>query len=149
MPQALSPLAERVSDFLKAAHTLALAQAEAHRTVKAASPKATVGSAYEMAPAYPKTDSDEERAAARVRAFHAWTLLDNFQWAEDYTERYGNARFSTRGANEWCALKTALYWDSSDPRGRQTMAKTHENFVSRLTTKNYSFDSTHFHRLLL
>ena len=26
---------------------------------------------------------------ARVRAFHAWTLLDNFQWAEGYTERYG------------------------------------------------------------
>ena len=21
--------------------------------------------------------------------FHAWTLLDNFQWAEGYTERYG------------------------------------------------------------
>ena len=21
-------------------------------------------------------------------------------------------------ANEWCALKTALYWDSSDPRGK-------------------------------
>lgn len=26
---------------------------------------------------------------ARVRAFHAWTLLDNFQWAEGYTERDG------------------------------------------------------------
>ena len=26
---------------------------------------------------------------ASVRAFHAWTLLDNFQWAEGYTERYG------------------------------------------------------------
>ncbi len=24
-----------------------------------------------------------------VRAFHAWTLLDNFQWPEGYTERYG------------------------------------------------------------
>jgi beta-glucosidase len=23
------------------------------------------------------------------RAFHAWTLLDDFQWAEGYTERYG------------------------------------------------------------
>jgi hypothetical protein len=22
-----------------------------------------------------------------VRAFHAWNLLDNFQWAEGYTER--------------------------------------------------------------
>ena len=26
---------------------------------------------------------------SRVRAYHAWTLLDNFQWAEGYTERYG------------------------------------------------------------
>ena len=26
---------------------------------------------------------------ARVRAFHAWSLLDNFQWAEGFTERYG------------------------------------------------------------
>jgi hypothetical protein len=27
------------------------------------------------------------------------------------------------------------------------MTKTHENFVSKLTTKNYNFDSTSFHRL--
>jgi beta-glucosidase len=26
---------------------------------------------------------------ARVRAYHAWTLLDNFQWGEVFTERYG------------------------------------------------------------
>ncbi len=56
---AFPPCRTSFSDFLKAAHTLALAQGEAHRAVKAASPKATVGSAYEMAPAYPKTDSDE------------------------------------------------------------------------------------------
>lgn len=51
-------------DFLKAAHTLGLAQGEAHRAIKAASSRATVGSAYEMAPAYPKTDSEADRAAA-------------------------------------------------------------------------------------
>jgi Glycosyl hydrolase family 1 len=48
---AFPPCRTSFSDFLKAAHTLALAQAEAHRALKAASPKATVGSAYEMAPA--------------------------------------------------------------------------------------------------
>ena len=61
---AFPPCRTSFNDFLKAAHTLALAQAEAHRAVKAASAKATFGSAYEMAPAYPKTDSDDDRAAA-------------------------------------------------------------------------------------
>src|SRR6201994_1452113 len=51
-------------DFLKAAHTVSLAQGEALRSIKAASSKATVGSAYGMAPAYPKTDSEADRAAA-------------------------------------------------------------------------------------
>jgi len=49
--------------FLKAAHTVNLAQGEAFRAIKAASSKATVGSAYGMAPAYPKTASDTDRAA--------------------------------------------------------------------------------------
>ena len=43
---------------------LALAQAQALRSIKAASSKATVGSAYGMCPAYPKTDSEADRAAA-------------------------------------------------------------------------------------
>ncbi len=50
--------------FLRAAHTISLAQSEALRALKAASPKATVGSAYGMAPAYPKTDSEADKAAA-------------------------------------------------------------------------------------
>jgi len=51
-------------DFLKAAHTVTLAQAQALRSIKAISAKATVGSAYGMCPAYPKTDSALDRAAA-------------------------------------------------------------------------------------
>ena len=57
--------------FLRAAHTVNLAQGEAFRAIKAASSKATVGSAYGMAPAYPKTDSEADRAAtARYHAMN-------------------------------------------------------------------------------
>ncbi|MGA8618131.1 MAG: GH1 family beta-glucosidase [Candidatus Sulfotelmatobacter sp.] len=56
-------------DFLRAAHSINLAQGEGFRAIKAASSKATVGSAYGMAPAYPKTSSEADRAAA-VR-YHA------------------------------------------------------------------------------
>jgi beta-glucosidase len=57
--------------FLKAAHTVNLAQGEAFRAIKAASSMATVGSAYGMAPAYPKTDSEADRAAtARYHAMN-------------------------------------------------------------------------------
>jgi beta-glucosidase len=57
------------SDFLKAAHTISLAQGEAFRSIKAASAKATVGTAYGMSPAYPKTDSEADRAA--TERYHA------------------------------------------------------------------------------
>jgi len=64
-------------DFLKAAHTIALAQGEAVRSIKAASARATVGSAYEMAPAYPKTGSAADRAAAaRYHAMNNVFFLD-------------------------------------------------------------------------
>lgn len=50
--------------FLKAAHTINLAHGMAYRSIKAASSKATVGSAHGMEPIYPKTDSEADRAAA-------------------------------------------------------------------------------------
>lgn len=56
-------------DYLRAAHTISLAQAEALRSIKANSSDATVGSAYEMAPGYPKTDSEADRDAAE--RYHA------------------------------------------------------------------------------
>ena len=84
---AFPPCRTSFPDFLKAAHTLALAQGEALRSVKAASSDAMVGSAYEMAPAYPKTDSEEDRAAAE--RYHA---MNNVFFLEAAMKgRYPNA----------------------------------------------------------
>ncbi|MEO7221009.1 MAG: family 1 glycosylhydrolase, partial [Devosia sp.] len=66
---ALPPNRAHIGDFLKAAHTIALAQAGANRALRAASPRALVGSAYEMAPAYPKSASAADRSAAE--RYHA------------------------------------------------------------------------------
>src|ERR1700674_2143950 len=59
--------------FLRAAHTVNLAQGEAFRAIKAASSKATVGGAHGMAPAYPKTGSEADRAA--TARYHAMNNL--------------------------------------------------------------------------
>ncbi len=66
---AFPPCRSNFRDFLKAVHTVALAQAQALRSIKAASSKATVGSAYGMCPAYPATNSEADRAAAQ--RYHA------------------------------------------------------------------------------
>jgi beta-glucosidase len=55
--------------FLKASHTVNLAQGEAFRSIKAISPKAQIGSAFSMAPVTPATDGAADRAAAD--RFHA------------------------------------------------------------------------------
>jgi beta-glucosidase len=69
--------------FLKAAHTVNLAQGEAFRAIKAESSKATVGRAYGMAPAYPKTDSESDRAAtARYHAMNNLYFLNTAIYGE-------------------------------------------------------------------
>jgi beta-glucosidase len=69
--------------FLRAAHTISLAQSQALRALKAASSKATVGSAYGMAPAYPKTNSEADRAAtARYHAMNNVFFLNAAMYGE-------------------------------------------------------------------
>ena len=84
---AFPPGRTSLTDFLRAAHTLGLAQGEAHRAVRAASAKASFGSAYEMAPAYAKTDSEADRAAAA--RYHAMNNVFFLEAA--MTGRYPNA----------------------------------------------------------
>ncbi|MHB1021724.1 MAG: GH1 family beta-glucosidase [Acidobacteriaceae bacterium] len=55
--------------FLKASHTVNIAQGEAFRAMKAIAPKAKIGSAFSMSPAAPKTNSEADKAAAA--RFHA------------------------------------------------------------------------------
>ena len=84
---AFPPGRANFSDFLKAAHTVTLAQAQALRAIKAVSAKATVGSAYGMCPAYPKTESASDRAAAA--RYHA---MNNVFFLEAAMKgRYPNA----------------------------------------------------------
>jgi len=60
-------------DFLRATHTVNLAQGDAFRAVKSVAPKAEVGSAFSMTPAEPFQDTDADRAAAE--RFHAITNI--------------------------------------------------------------------------
>jgi beta-glucosidase len=56
-------------NFLKASHTVNLAQGDAFRAIKAAAPKAKIGSAFSMSPGEPATDSEADKAA--TARFHA------------------------------------------------------------------------------
>jgi len=66
-----APGRANIADYLRAIHTVALAQGMGCRAIRAASSRAQVGSAYEMEPAYPATDSEADRQAAeRFHALH-------------------------------------------------------------------------------
>jgi|HubBroStandDraft_1064217.scaffolds.fasta_scaffold00029_58 beta-glucosidase len=99
--------------FLKAAHTVNLAQGEAFRAIKAASSKATVGSAYGMAPAYPKTDSEADRAAtARYHAMNNLYFLNTAIHGEYPNAFVGETPYEAMGfkAGDEKVMKVPLDW---------------------------------------
>lgn len=101
------------NDFLKAAHTVNLAQGEAFRAIKAASSKATVGSAYGMAPAYPKTDSEADRAAtARYNAMNNLYFLNTAIHGEYPKAFVGGTPYEAMGyrAGDDKIMKVPLDW---------------------------------------
>src|SRR5277367_3168456 len=99
--------------FLKAAHTVALAQGEALRSIKAASSKATVGSAYSMAPGYPKTDSEADKAATvRYHAMNNLYFLEAAMKGEYPKAFVGEAPFELMGykAGDDKIMRAPLDW---------------------------------------
>jgi beta-glucosidase len=68
-----APGRNSIIDFLRASHTVNLAQGAAFRAVKANHPSTRVGTAYSMSPCEPASNSEEDRLAAE-RA-HAMTNL--------------------------------------------------------------------------
>ena len=99
--------------FLRAAHTLGLAQSEALRALKAASPRATVGSAYGMAPAYPKTPSAADQAAtARYHAMNNVFFLHAAMTGEYPKAFVGEVPLKAMGfrAGDEAILKAPLDW---------------------------------------
>jgi beta-glucosidase len=101
------------NQFLRAAHTVNLAQGEAFRAIKAASSKATVGSAYGMAPAYPKTDSEADRAAtARYHAMNNVYFLNTAMHGEYPKAFVGEPPYEAMGfkAGDEKIMKVPLDW---------------------------------------
>ena len=103
----------KYGDFLKAAHTVNLAQGEAFRSIKAASSKATVGSAYGMSPAYPKTDSDADKAAtARYHAMNNLFFLETAMSGKYPNAFVGETPYDAMGfrAGDEKIMKVPLDW---------------------------------------
>ena len=108
-----APGRAKFGDFLKALHTVALAQGESFRSIKAASSKATVGSAYSMAPGYPKTESEADRAA--TERYHAMnnTFFLHAALKGEYPKAFvGEPPYEQMGvrADDWAKLRAPLDW---------------------------------------
>jgi len=119
--------------FLKAAHTVNLAQGEAFRSIKAVSRYATVGSAYGMAPAYPKTASEADRAAtARYHAMNNLYFLNTAIHGEYPKAFVGETPYEAMGfkPGDGKIMKVPLDWVGFHYYTRRIVSHANERCLS-------------------
>lgn len=119
--------------FLRAAHTVNLAQGQAFRAIKAASSKATVGSAYGAAPAYPKTSSEADIAAtARYHAMNNLYFLNTAMRGEYPKAFIGDTPYAAMGyrSGDDKIMKVPLDWIGFHYYTRRIVSAATGNCVS-------------------
>ena len=102
-----------IDRFLKAAHTVNLAQGEAYRAMRAVSPKAKLGTAFSMSPGAPATDSPEDIAAAkRFNAINNVYFLDTALYGRYPDAFVGGIPYKEMGFQEGDGeiMKAKLDW---------------------------------------
>ncbi len=107
------PCKKDLALYLKALHTVTLAQGMAYRSIKAASSKASVGSAYGIEPVYPKTDREaDKKAAERFHALHNTFFLDAATHGEYPKVFLGEVPYETMGfkSGDEVTMKVPLDW---------------------------------------
>jgi len=72
-----APGRRSVDDWLRASHTVNLAQADAFRAMRASAPEASIGSAFNMSPCEPQGDSEVDAEAAE-----RWHRVINYWFVE-------------------------------------------------------------------
>lgn len=99
--------------FLRASHTVNLAQGEAYRAMRAESPKAQIGTAYSMSPGAPATNSPADIAAAsRYNAINNVWFLDTALYGRYPQAFVGGTPYETMGfrPGDEKIMRAALDW---------------------------------------
>jgi len=120
-----APGKKDVNLFLKASHTVNLAQGQAFRAMKAASPKAKVGSAFSMSPGAPATDSKADHAAAdRYHAINNVFFLHTAIYGEYPKAFVGEPPYDVMGVKEGDGkiMQVPLDWVGINYYNRHTIS---------------------------
>ncbi len=119
-----------VTLFLKASHTVNLAQGDAFRAMKAAAPRAKIGSAFSMSPGAPKTGTEADQAAtARFHALNnVWFLYTaiNGQYPKAFPGETPLDRMGYQPSDEK-RMRAPLDWVGINYYNRHLVSDSNEN----------------------